>query len=66
MNGSKVYIFTFSDYIKPVYLPTVDLIDNLSNTAIGWGQISDGKLITLFLFYVNFTFFCFRKCWTYQ
>ncbi|EFA04680.1 brachyurin-like [Tribolium castaneum] len=32
---------TYTDYIKPIYLPTVDLIDNLDSTAIGWGQISD-------------------------
>ncbi|XP_044268828.1 uncharacterized protein LOC123014008 [Tribolium madens] len=32
---------TYTDYIKPVYLPTVDLIDNLDNIALGWGQTSD-------------------------
>ncbi|XP_063914561.1 brachyurin-like [Zophobas morio] len=31
----------FTDYIQPVYLPTVDQADNMGNLAIGWGSVND-------------------------
>lgn len=45
MVESRFKVSLFSDYIQNVYLPTVDLIDNLGNTAIGWGQTNDGKFL---------------------
>jgi hypothetical protein len=45
-----------ADYINVIALPTEALPDNTVSTAIGWGQVNDGRFNTTFKKYILVSF----------